>query len=37
MSNLFKVITMGAPWVKVVCMGRALMIPEWLVKILENG
>ena len=37
-DHVFKVIAMGAPWVKAVCMGRALMIPgmvgknigEWL-------
>jgi len=37
-DHVFKVIAMGAPWVKAVCMGRTLMIPgmvgknigEWL-------
>ena len=26
-DHLFKVLAMGAPWTKAVCMGRALMIP----------
>jgi glutamate synthase domain-containing protein 2 len=26
-DHIFKVLAMGAPFVKAVCMGRALMIP----------
>lgn len=31
-DHLFKVIAMGAPYVKAVCMGRALMIPAFVGK-----
>ncbi len=35
-DHIFKVIAMGAPYVKAVCMGRALMIPGMVGKNLEE-
>lgn len=35
-DHVFKVIAMGAPYVKAVCMGRALMIPGMVGKNLEG-
>lgn len=31
-DHIFKVLAMGSPWVKAVCMGRALMIPAMVGK-----
>lgn len=31
-DHIFKVLAMGAPWTKAVCMGRALMIPGFVGK-----
>jgi len=36
-DHIFKVIAMGAPFVKAVCMGRALMIPGMVGKTLPPG
>lgn len=35
-DHVFKAIAMGAPYVKAVCMGRALMIPGFVGKNIEN-
>lgn len=35
-DHIFKVIAMGAPWTKAVCMGRALMIPGMVGKNIEK-
>ncbi len=35
-DHVFKVIAMGAPYVKAVCMGRALMIPGFVGKNIEE-
>ncbi len=35
-DHVFKAIAMGAPYVKAVCMGRALMIPGFVGKNVEN-
>ncbi len=35
-DHIFKVIAMGAPYVKAVCMGRALMIPGFVGKNIEE-
>lgn len=35
-DHIFKVIAMGAPYVKAVCMGRALMIPGMVGKNMQN-
>jgi glutamate synthase domain-containing protein 2 len=35
-DHIFKVIAMGAPFVKAVCMGRALMIPGMVAKNIGN-
>jgi len=31
-DHIFKILAMGAPWTKAVCMGRALMIPGMVAK-----
>ncbi|MDO8964568.1 MAG: glutamate synthase-related protein, partial [Coriobacteriia bacterium] len=35
-DHVFKVLAMGAPWTKAVCMGRALMIPGFVGKNIQG-
>jgi len=35
-DHIFKVLAMGAPWTKAVCMGRAMMIPGMVGKNIEQ-